>query len=796
MLKVRLKGTSAITALTIASMLAAPFAYGQQQPAQQQTQAPGAGLAWPRDFDVGDSRLELYQPQINSWDGNKIGGRAAVAIGPKDGAPTYGFADFTAITTVDKAEGLVHLDTIAITKVEVPTAPDKAASIREALTKRLPPNGITVALDRLQASYAVNQKIAALKTQPVENTPPRIVFTDTLTVLVLISGDPDLKPVDGAKGFQRVVNTRPLMLRDDKGVYHLQAAGTWYETSSLDSTWVVTPQPATALQDAAKIAAKQNAPDPLLAQDGKPITPPPAIYVSATPTELVQTNGQPQMLPVAGTGLLSMSNADHAVFMDPTNNAFYVLISGRWFRATDLRGPWAFVASDALPADFAKISPQDPKANVLVSVAGTPQAKEAAIAATIPQTATVKRSTAGSVTYQGAPQFVAITGTSLQYAVNTPLPVIQVSSNRFYMVSQGVWFVSASPTGPWRVADAVPDVIYTIPVSSPVHYVTYVRIYSVQPETVVVGYTPGYMGVMVAPGGTVVYGSGYYCTGYAGATWWYGCPATYGYGAGFALGATVGFGFGFAAGWAWGAAVNPYWGPYWGAGPWGGHWGYTNLNYTNMYGRWGGDAVVAHSWGVTANGTGWSSRAWAGTTARGTDFAGRSAAAFNPYTGNYGAARDNSRYNPYTGARGQSSASVTGNAYTGNKEATRESTGVNPTAGTAHASTTSVSRENGQVNVDSKGVATNQRTGNTVGWNNGNVYADHDGNVYQHSDTGWNKATTSGWQSVDHNAAPAGLDQERQARQWGNERVDTGADRFGGAGFGGGARFGGGGFRR
>ncbi|OYY80766.1 MAG: hypothetical protein B7Y61_15130, partial [Rhizobiales bacterium 35-66-30] len=346
MLKVRLKGTSAIAALTIASMLAAPFAYGQQPPAQQQTPAPGAGLAWPRDFDVGDSRLELYQPQINSWDGNKIGGRAAVAIGPKDGAPTYGFADFTAITTVDKAEGLVHLDTIAITKVEVPTAPEKAASISEALTKRLPPNGITVALDRLQASYAVNQKIAALKTQPVENTPPHIVFTDTLTVLVLISGDPDLKPVDGAKGFQRVINTRPLMLRDEKGAYHLQAAGTWYETSSLDSTWVVTPQPATALQNAAKIAAKQNAPDPLLAQDGKPITPPPAIYVSATPTELVQTNGQPQMLPVAGTGLLSMSNADHAVFMDPTNNAYYVLISGRWFRATDLRGPWAFVASD------------------------------------------------------------------------------------------------------------------------------------------------------------------------------------------------------------------------------------------------------------------------------------------------------------------------------------------------------------------------------------------------------------------------------------------------------------------
>lgn len=782
---------SAILALTITGLVLSPAAYGQQPAAQGQQNAPigAANTTWPRDFDMGDNRLEIYQPQIETWDGDSISGRAALAIGPKDGTPAYGFAHFVAKATIDKAAGLVQLSNIQVDKVEVVTAPDKAALVKTAIEQRLPKTGLVARLDQLQASYAVNQKLAELRTQPVDNAPPRIVFTDTATILVLVSGEPTMRSVEGAPTFQRVINTRALILHDSNGVFHLQAAGTWYQSGQLTGTWVVNPNPVPDLKKAAELAAKQIAPDPLLNKDGKPVVPPPAILVSLVPTELIQTNGQPQMLPVAGTQLLTMKNADHAVFMETATNTFYVLISGRWFKSTSMDGPWTFVASDALPADFAKISPQDPQANVLVSVAGTPEAKEAAIAATIPQTSTVKRSTTTNVAYSGgAPQFVAVEGTPLKYAVNTPYPVIMVSPQSYYVVVNGVWFTARAATGPWVVATEVPPVIYTIPVASPVHYVTYVRVYSVQPETVVVGYTPGYMGVIVAPGGTVVYGTGYSCTGYAGVNYWYACPATYGYGAGFALGSTVGFGFGFAAGWAWGAAASPYWGPYWGAAPYG-HWGYTNVNQANIYGRWGGSATVTQAWGTTWNGTEWGARSGYGTTARGTDVAGREAGAFNPYTGNYAGARDTSRYNPYTGARGASSASVTGNAYTGNFDANRASAGANPTTGTAHASTTSVSREDGQVSVDSKGVATNQRTGNSVAWNNGNVYTDRDGNVYQHNNGQWNRATSSGWQPVDRSYNTQQLDSERQARSWSDQRS------YGG-GYGGGDRFGGGGFRR
>ncbi|MFS8036928.1 carbohydrate-binding family V/XII [Xanthobacter sp. AM11] len=802
--------TGASAALLVAAALVwNSEGQAQQAPAPQAAAQPAGQAAptpWPRDFDLGgDQLLQLYQPQIDSWNGDQMAGRAAVAIGPKSGAPTYGMVRFSARVAIDKPAGIVHFATLTIDGAEVPTAPDKASLIRSALQSRLPAEGITVPLDQLQASYAVNQELAKLKSQPVDNTPPQILFATTTTVLVPISGDPSLRPITGVTGFQRVINTRPLLLLDMAGTYHLQAAGTWYESTSLSGSWIVTPKVSDALTAAAKAATDAIPADPLLNQDGKPITPPPAILVTTRPTELIQTDGQPQMLPVAGTNLLTMNNADHAVFMETTSNTYYVLISGRWFRAADLKGPWAFVASDALPKDFARINPKDPKANVLVSVAGTPQAKEAAIAATIPQTASVKRTVQLAVTYDGNPRFAPIAGTALSYAINSPTPVIQLDAQRYYAVNNGIWFVAGGPLGPWRVADVVPDVIYTIPVSSPLHYVTYVRIYATTPDAVVVGYTPGYMGVVVAPGGTVVYGTGYYCPGYVG-TYWLSCPVTYGLGAGFALGAVDGFAFGFAAGWGWGAAVGPYWGPYWHPygpwgpvgpygpyGPWGGHWGYTNINQTNLYGRWGGNATVNHAWGTTWNGTDWSGRDWRGTTANGTNFTGRSAAGFNPYSGNWAAGRENARYNPATGAAGASRAGAEGNVYRGDAAAGRESAGVNPTAGTAHASQTAITDNHGNVNVDSRGVAADAHTNTAAAWNNGNVMVDHDGNVYKHTDDGgWSKNTGSGWQNMDRSADTSHLDEENRARSWGQQRTSGyGGDGFGGDSFGRGDSFGG-----
>jgi hypothetical protein len=516
----RHSSTSVAARTLIVGTLLAGVSFASAQQGQQA--APAASVAgdmsWPRGFDIGNDQHEVYQPQIESWQGDRIAGRSAIAVGPKDGAPTYGVAHFTARAAVDKTAGTVTLGNILIDKVDVPTAPAQAQRLQAALQQQIPATGITTALDHLQTSYAVSQQIAKEQTVPVRNEPPRIAFSAQPTMLVPVDGQPSLAPVQGAPSFQRAVNTRALILQDQAGTTYVNAAGSWYKARAITGPWLVIAAPPPALLDAAKAASAASTPDPLLPSDGKPPQSPPALMVATQPTELILTTGQPEIAPVDGTSLLTMTNADHAVFIVAATNDYYVLISGRWFKGRDMNGPWTFVPGNALPPDFAKISINDPKANVLVSVPGTPQAKEAAIAATIPQTATVSRAKASlNVSYAGAPKFEPIAGTSMSYAVNTPTPVIEVERNRYYAVSDGIWFVANSPAGPWRVADTVPDAIYAIPPSSPLHYVTYVRVYSSTPEDVVVGYTPGYMGVVVDPAGAVVYGTGYYYPPYMAA---------------------------------------------------------------------------------------------------------------------------------------------------------------------------------------------------------------------------------------------------------------------------------------
>ncbi len=763
---------------------------------------PTAPLTWPRNFDAASQHIEIYQPQVEQWDGDKLSGRAAVAIGAKDGAPTYGVAHFAARADIDKASSLVQLRDIEFTSVEVPTNPNAADAVRTALAARLPKGGMTVPLDELQASYAVAQEQAKAPSVAVKNDAPQIVFASTPTLLAMVDGEPAWRDVSGTR-YQHALNSRALLLRDSGGKLYLQAAGYWYSAAGLAGPWTVQASPPQALSAAAAKAQARVKADPMLPADGKRAAAPPAVLVSTVPTELIVIDGTPKLAPVAGVGLLTVTNTDCAVFVDPNSNRYYVLISGRWFRAPGFDGPWQFVPGSELPADFAKIPPQDPKANVLVSVPGTPQAREAQIAATIPQTASVSRAKATiTVAFDGAPRFTPIAGTSLNYAVNAATPVLQVDGEHFYAVSNGVWFAATAPTGPWRVATEVPGVIYTIPTSSPLHYVTYVRVYSVTPDAVVVGYTPGYMGVVVSPDGTVVYGTGYVYPAYVG-TVYYGYPPTYGYGAGFALGTAEGFAFGFAAGAIWGAAA-PYWGPYWG----GGYWNYVNVNTANFYGRWG-QGTVTHASGYNAwTGTQWRGTAGAGyNPATGARYQGNQGAAFNPYSGNAAAGRQGSFSNPSTGRSGAGRGAVAGNEYSGNYAGARQVAGYNAQTGRAGAAEIGVAgnTQTGQHEAASKGVVVNRDKGNAVAWNNGDVYAGRDGNVYQHTqDGGWQKHTQGGWEPVQASPDVTGrLDQQRQARDVGQERFGQASQSrqwssggaagrsFGGAGGGGGRRMGG-----
>ena len=214
------------------------------------------------------------------------------------------------------------------------------------------------------------------------------------------------------------------------------------------------------------------------------------------------------------------NNTDSPVFVYSPTQTYYYLAAGRWFSAQTLTGPWTF-ASLSLPADFAKIPLSSPASAILASVPGTSQAKDAVLIAQIPTVMVLNPTTAAAqakVEYTGAPQFVPIEGTTLLYATNTPDKVIQVG-DLYYLCLQGVWFMSASPQGPWTTASSVPQVIYTIPPSSPVYNVTYVTQVTTSSGYVQSSYTAGYLGAFVmgaAVGAIVTSGTGYYYPPYIG----------------------------------------------------------------------------------------------------------------------------------------------------------------------------------------------------------------------------------------------------------------------------------------
>jgi hypothetical protein len=440
---------------------------------------------------------------------------------------------------------------------------------------------------------------------------------------------------------------------------------------------------------------------------------------------------------------------------------------------------------------------------VLPTVAGTPQAQEALISNSIPQTATVPLKNGPSFTpsFDGAPQYSPVEGTTLSYVVNASVPLIRVSADAYYAVTAGVWFTATQVTGPWRIATSVPSVVYTIPTSSPIHYVTYVRIYEATPTVVYVGYTPGYMGTVVSLYGTVVYGTGYAYNPWIGSLW-YPPPYTYGVAAAPIYNPYVGFTFGFAVGLATAAWMEPYWGwggAYYHPAYWGGS-GCCASASANVYGHWGAATYSGtRSWyagggvaGTNAHGAYYNSR----TGTAGSYNAGRQ---YNAWTGNATRGYDRTAYGAAGGsgsvARGTNYNTYTGQRSTGNAVS---ATGAGGSSDNRAGATTAGPQGDAHVGG---GSSYNAHTGNTNSWASASVgnnhYADVNGNVYHNNGSGWQQHGAGGWGSASGNTGWA--DRESQARSDGAGHFGGfggggfGGDRFGGGGFGG-ERFGGGGF--
>jgi hypothetical protein len=568
---------------------------------------------WPKEIKTAKSSIIIYQPQPDSMKGDHLYSRAAISFTtPKITNPVFGAVWSDSKFSTDRQTGTCTIFDVKILNVRFPGIdtldPARVQNFKKLLEDEATKWEMEFSLDELKSSLAIN-KAAVSKSSGFKNDPPEIIFIKQNSVLLLFDGDPVFKPIDKST-LKRAINTPFLVLQDTKdNSYYLYGSDYWYKAADpVKATWKTISNPPQEvvmyLAEVKKQAEKTQTAEKKPSASKPSVAP--AIIVRTKSAELIESTGEPQFAPIQETQLLYMTNTDDNIFMTIDKNQYYVLLSGRWYKAASLKGPWAFIDAETLPADFAKIPEGSAKDIVLASVPGTDAAKDAVMDAQIPQTAAVDRKTAKcEVKYDGDPKFETIKGTDLARAMNTNSTVL-LMNNKYYVCDNAVWFVGSAPMGPWLVATAIPDEIQKIPPEDPAYNVKYVYIYDVQPEVVYVGYTPGYMGCYVY-GPTVVYGTGWVYPPFYG-PYYYPHPVTFGFSmhynpwCGWSMGFSMSVGFisvgfgvpmGYPGGW-WGPPMyhppyHPPYNHYYGSRPpaYRGGGNTVNINYTqnNIYNK-------------------------------------------------------------------------------------------------------------------------------------------------------------------------------------------------------------------
>lgn len=652
---------------------------------------------WPRVFKKDGKQLIVYQPQVDYWKDHKdIHYRAAIAV--KTGSSKqekYGIVEADARTVVDHDARVVAL---AAWKRDLrfPNLSDsEAASLRKVVDELAPLGQATIlSLDRVLA--CLNPEGQQVQ-KPVEINlqPPKIFYSRKLALLVMFMGEPELQPVDPNRPeLMFAINTNWDVFYDTiESRYYLLNGTSWLTTTDpLKGPWTGVKRLPAALSS---LPENDNWTDVRKNVPGKSAKDVPVVFVTTEPAEMILTKGEPSYSPIPGTRLMRVTNSESVLFLHSGEGQYYLLAAGRWFRTKTLDGPWSAASTD-LPTDFAKIPDDNASAFVRASVPGTRDAKDAVMLASVPTTTTIALApVTEQVVYSGAPQFVVIQGTSVQYAVNSPNAVFLVDG-RYYWCEQGVWLYATTANGPWTFCTSVPAAIYTIPPTHPTHNVTYVVVQSSTPTTVVYSQTSGYSGQYVAATGVLMFGMGvlvgaaiadddhhhYY---YPPACHYsYGCGAVYHHGSG-----------GYVV------SAHASYGPYGGAGR---------------------------------------------------------AAAYNPYTGTYsrgayaygpaGSASVRQAYNPYTGGYAQSGRVNTAHGSAGRFYA--EQGGTSAWGGYRSGPQGTVGGVRTSEGTGAAAWDTRYGQGAVVKGKSGNVYAGKDGTVYKKDNSGnWSSNSGSGWQDVD-----------------------------------------------
>ena len=242
---------------------------------------------WPRSYTTNSgAALVIYQPQIATWDKQKLMTAYAAASYTPPGAAEAG-----ARHVPDRGRhracrwpsgSSASRSTVSLEANFSTLDKDQLRTVVAEVTTSVPPKERVLALDRVLAAIDKSQ-IIPKNVEGVKADPPPIFFSDKPAILVNIDGDPIWSPIK-ENDLKFAVNTNwDLFQHEPSKTFYLLNNDAWLKAADVKGPW----EPAGKLPESfKKLPADDNWKDVkanLPGKKGKPTT----VFVSTVPAELI-----------------------------------------------------------------------------------------------------------------------------------------------------------------------------------------------------------------------------------------------------------------------------------------------------------------------------------------------------------------------------------------------------------------------------------------------------------------------------------------------------------------------------
>src|SRR5678815_4433198 len=232
---------SAILSVLFFSLtFAIPGRAQQPQQGRAQSSSSAADRGWPRGYSLpSEAQIVMYQPQIASWENQKqlVAFAALSHVAKGEQKPALGTIKFETDTEVSLEQRLVKFSKIKIIETNFQTlSKEQTQEIVTELEKNIPEEDRIIALDRVLA-YIDKSTISPKNVVGLKSDPPRIILTQTPSILVNFDGEPIWSPIKDNE-LKFAVNTNwDIFQHAPTGLYYLRNDNVWLRATDLQGYW-------------------------------------------------------------------------------------------------------------------------------------------------------------------------------------------------------------------------------------------------------------------------------------------------------------------------------------------------------------------------------------------------------------------------------------------------------------------------------------------------------------------------------------------------------------------------------